>query len=360
MISTQSTFDQPRGIVEFDNEIIEFIDILIFANGNYNANNWRVTIPISGLTTAQLQYFANSPTITAKIYIGYPKNPENYNVGDLTFMVEGICDKPVFDWLLDTIELTGRDYSALFINSMIDPTLYSQVNATPSQIVQQIVESKKLKYVIAPVSQPFGKFYFNNYFTQPTIKTDWDLLTIIAQTLNYSLYVRGDTVYFQPKPTAATYQVKYSRGAVNSSTTITLQTTRMMSLSKSVIVTVNSYNQAAKTTYVGVAQRPAIDGSTTLGRDPIHYYFSIPNLSLAQANMQAQTLLDNILIHGMSLSFSVPDIVTREDVVQMQGTNTLFDQIYYPFNVRHELSVTSGLLTTVLCRNYPAQTRASE
>lgn len=355
-----STFDQPRGIVLINNIQVDFIDINIMTNGVYNSDMWRVNIPMDGLPTSMnKKVLMESPDLQVKIYIGYPKNPENYNISDLNFIVQGNTDTVDPNWRQRTFELKGRDFSSLFINSLVDQSQYLNVNATAYDIVKKLVEEKGLKFNGVQTTTPIGNFFYDAYFFQPTLKTNWDLMSSLAEAENYDLYVYGDTVNFVPQSSLETYNVQYTESPNPISNTISLAGRRQMSLYKTVTVNVISYNQATKSVNVGTATNPGQTSTVKLGHEPTIYKISIPNLSPTQAQAKANSLLKKILINGIQINFeSHGDLsIIKNNTINLSGTNTAADQKYYAFRIGHEFSKTDGLITTTFARNIPGQVR---
>lgn len=339
---------------------VPYISIQVDNNNMYTADQWMVVLDMINMpkSLSSNDLLANTD-IMVEIYVGYPLDANKYNIADLAQVMKGKMDNVRADFLNLTLTLTGRDLTAVFLQTNPTNNLM-EVNATSYQIIQKIVEAAGLKFVGTPTSVPVGKFYFDSYFFQPTLKTNWDLMVSLAQAENYNLYIVGDTVVYNPKGSEQTYTVDYKAGAINSSTAQMLSVNRIISISHAVEVNILSYNQQSKKVYIGQATFNPIAGDPGT-QDPIKYRFSIPNLSQSQANSAAQNLINMITLHAISMNFTIPgDVtVTKDKIIKLKGTATVADQIYYPFMIRHEVSLAAGYSTSVMCRNTIGQIRGA-
>lgn len=358
-----NTQDFPRGIVQVGGSTIEWLSIEITSSGTYCSDKFSVVFPLAGISAPlTTQLLASAQTVPVKIYMGYVDNPRSVTPADLTFVLQGNADTIEIDWGQQLVTIQGRDLSSLLLDSALNSDNYYLVNLTASQLVQRIATSVGLKTDITPTSKPIGSFYSNSYYYIPNLKTNWDFLVTLAQSEDYNLYVQGDTLYFNPRAGTNTYNINYQNDPIQS-TALDLVTNRRLSLAKNVVVNVMSYNQQTAQANSYSATHTALTGSGVSATTPTAartYNFSFPNLSQAQCQSRAEALLAQIVIHAVHLTATLHGDLTLDKtrVIALNGSQTGFDQLYWPSTITHTLNATQGLLTRVVARNYPGQLRA--
>ena len=84
-----------------------------------------------------------------------------------------------------------------------------------------------------------------------------------------------------------------------------------------------------------------------------HYYFTIPGLTPEQALQRAQAKHREITQHEMRLSFSMPadNVLQATDIIRAEGTDSPFDQTYYPESIHRAMSLSDGYTMTGAAKN---------
>ncbi|WP_369040613.1 hypothetical protein, partial [Stenotrophomonas maltophilia] len=97
------------------------------------------------------------------------------------------------DFPMGTLELNGRDNTALFIDTK---TSEHFANQTASQIAETLAARHGLKAVVTPTTRMSGSFYHSDFVDTTQQQSEWDLLSYLANVEGFDLYVSGNTLYF--------------------------------------------------------------------------------------------------------------------------------------------------------------------
>jgi hypothetical protein len=87
------------------------------------------------------------------------------------------------------------------------------------------------------------------------------------------------------------------------------------------------------------------------------YSFTVPNLTRDQAEQFALAQIAEITRHERILTASLPgdnDLTTRA-MVQLIGTNTAWDQLYYPATVTRRISFDEGYRMELRAKNHSTE-----
>ena len=143
----------------------------------------------------------------------------------------------------------------------------------------------------------------------------------------------GNTLYFQPSPVANSvpYRITWSEPPVSNAASLRLS--RSQTLAKDIIVVVESFNQASQATIKATSHRQqAFKASVSTAARPRPTTSSDRNLSQAQAQQLADSQAEEITRHERLLTASLPgdNMLGTRTMVQLIGTGTAWDQLYYP------------------------------
>lgn len=355
----QSAVRQPR-MLAFLNGMpaAGFKSFSVENNNLYAADTFRATFAISAQPAANnLNWWSQQADIDCEIFAGFPADPANFSKADLSSLILGVVDAVEIDILAGEIHLTGRDYAAKFIDAQ---TTEKFQNQTSSEIAQTLAARHGMQAVVTPTSTKVGVFYQIDHARLTDKKTEWDLLTYLAREEDMSVYVRGKTLYFGPKPQAADdpYLLQYApaSNAPASANFIDLKLERSLTISKGVIVNVHSWNTKQKKGFTVSYPKKAPTGKTT--NAPQQYYRVIPNLTPEKALQYAQSLYHQIVAHEMKIRADVPGDValTCQNVIKLTGTNSAFDQVYFPNAIHRRMSWEEGFRMDIEAKNHSAET----
>lgn len=331
----------------------------------YMADSYTVVLPLSGQPPDfNLNFLATAVPMRVTIWMGFPADPDNFSIGELTQMIVGNVDKLDIDPLSKTVSFTGRDLTSLFIDTK---TYDKYADQTASQIATQLAQQQGLgTSLIVPTTTPVGTFYTyqNTLMTRET--TQWDLLTFIAQQEDNVVYVQGNDLVFIPRPTVNTsvpFVLNYQSGnptqASPSYPGMSLKLTRSLTLAANVTVKVRvpANPQTGKAFTRTVTSSHTSSGSV---QNQI-YSYTFPGLNPSQALARAQQLLRDITLHEIKLNTSIPGEVklTKDSLIQLTGTNTNLDQVYFTDMIVRSMSVDSeiGFHETISAKNHSVETQ---
>ena len=360
---------QPRGMVRLNDTLATgWVSWEVDNNTFYQADTFRVDFAVSALPADRgPDWFAAQPAILVEILAGFPADPENYGKADLDSLLYGLVDDVTFDPVARTITVSGRDLTSKLIDAK---TIQKWPNLTASQIAEKIAAAHGLTPKVTKTTTKAGKYYeIDHVRVQTGERSVWDLLTWLAHEENFQVYVKGKELHFEPfaKPTDDPYLLKWQEPTdeqgfpVFNGTGISFS--RNLTLAKDVIVEVRSWNAKNKKGFTKKAQathnkNTVLKGAAQPYGDAQVYSYTFPGLTPDGALKKAQSLLAEITAHEAILDATLPadNILTTRNVIQVVGTGTAFDQIYYPDSLRREMDKNGGYRMTIHAKNHSPET----
>ncbi len=350
---------QPRALVQVNGTRIDGLEeIEVEENGGFRADTYRVTWAISGLPRANgLAWFDSQTELDVEVFAGLPTDPTNVAASDLDSLILGKVDDISVQWETGTLTVTGRDRTA----DMIDvKTSKKWANMKPEAIVQQIAAGHGLTAAVQPTDVGFaGKLYEIDKVRLQDDRTEWDLIVWLAREVGFTAFVKGTTLYFQPAadPGQDPYVLQYTgpqAGQTPKGNFVRLQTSHTLTIAKGLKVTVRSWNHKQKKVFERTASRG--------GSNPQQYVYTIPNLDPEQAQSRANQILADLSKHERKLVMEGPadNLLTKTDVIQLQGTGTGADQIYYPDVISRTLTKDGGYTMRAQAKNQSPQSENAQ
>ena len=201
--------------------------------------------------------------------------------------------------------------------------------------------------MVTATTTPVGQYYqlehdritLNNFSRQTT---EWDLLTYLAEQEGFDVWVSGNSLYFQPAPTAtaAPFPITYdpTSGALNVSH---LRMERSLTLAHDIQVMVKSWNSKHKTAYTRVVKST---GAKTSGAPVQNYVLTVANKTPDECLKLGNQKLAELTKHERVLSVDMPGELTlsTRSMAGLTGTGTAFDQVYYVAEVERSISFDAG------------------
>jgi phage protein D len=357
---------KPRGSVSINGIIIPFDSFEIDNNSYYIADTFRVEIPVKSLPLNLAPIvIISQPAIIVEISAGFPLLPDILSTAGLDNLITGQVDDVDYEPASGKITLSGRDLTALFIDSK---TTEKFVNLTSSQIATLFAKRRNLTPVVTDTTIKVGKYYEIDHARLTSQRTEWDLLTFLAQEENFNVFVKGKSLYFQPKPSGDSipYVINYVPGFLggsDNSNMVSIVFSRNFTLSKDIIVEVRSWNQKQRKGFTKRATATHTKNSVLSGAaQPIGeaqvFPYIFPNLTPEQALQKAQNLLKQLSSHEVKLRAEGPadNLININSSIQVLGTGTLFDQIYFPSSIIRRMSVNDGYSMTISAKNHSPET----
>jgi phage protein D len=170
-----------------------------------------------------------------------------------------------------------------------------------------------------------------------------------------------DIVMFQPAatPTAKPFVLHYTLDANgNPAGDMTgLKLHHSKTLAKDIMVTVKSWGSKKGSGVTAIAKGfNAKAGAKGYG-PPQKYIVTRPNLTQDAAQALASQKLAEFSRHERVIDVEMPGelTLTPQSLLQLDGTGTAFDQVYYPDEISRTMNVTGGFTQTVRAKNHSPQ-----
>lgn len=354
---------QPRGIVKVNDTRIEgWIDVEVVNNNYYSADTFSVKFA-SSLLPAELNasWFAKQTDMYVEIFIGFPDDADDYTPADLKSWIYGQVDMITIDPFAQLIDVSGRDLTRVFIDTK---TTQKWPNRTSSQIVTELATGAGLTPVVTATTTKAGKYYEIDHVNMTDERSEWDILCYLAEQEGFQVYVRGKSLYFSPKPDDSTSPYTITCNTDDEAYPISnverLSFARALTVSRGIQVVIRSwhgkYGKAFTATYPSRSSSIQAGKATLFGGTQV-YKRTIPNLTQEMANQKAKALYDQIIQHEMKAEFEMPgdDDLDTTSVIKFVGTDTAFDQTFYPDSITRTLNLDSGYSMHCTAKNHATE-----
>jgi phage protein D len=430
---------QPRGAVKVNGELITgWIDLEVTNNSYYSADTFRCKFSGAMLPTDRnANWFSEQQDMFVELFIGFPSNPASFGPSDLESFIYGQVDHITVDPVTYTIEVDGRDLTRVFIDTK---TTQKWPNQTSSQIATQLAQAHSLTPVVTATTTLVGKYYEIDHVNMADERSEWDILAYLADLEGFKVWVRGQSLYFQPPSSStapnttalqaqlasvttsinqqnsqiaqlrqqgdalqasgdqagsdaaysqltpiasnvafvlvpqqmalqkqiaaaqsAAYQIVYQVATTTAGPKANFEAvkfTRALTVSRGIQVKIRSWNKkyAKGFTVAYPSNVKTIKvGSSTVGAGAQIYSKTIPNLTKDQALQRAQNWYQQIVAHEMKvegLTMPGDNNLDTTSIIQLSGTGTAFDQIYYPDSITRTLNFDGGYEMTIEAKNH--------
>ncbi|PKN07941.1 MAG: hypothetical protein CVU73_11115 [Deltaproteobacteria bacterium HGW-Deltaproteobacteria-8] len=359
----------PRGMVKLNGQpITGWVEWEVDNNAHYQADTWRVTFAAAALPIAKnAAWLTAQADLTVELLAGFPADPRAYDASELTSFIIGRADDMTFDPAKNVIELSGRDYTSQFIDAK---TTEKFANKTASQIAQILAARHNMTCNTVPTKALAGTYYQIDHATMADERTEWDLLVWLARMCQYSVFVTGTVLNFVPQldpEKGDKYIIKWQAPtpecASPTANVERIRFSRNLTIAKDVIVIVKSWNAKQKKAFSVTARATKSKNKVTRNSkvpygQPQTYSYTIPGLTHQAALEKAQNILADISKHEMRMDSTLPGdgILSTQTLVQVVGTETAFDQVYYPESVIRSLSLHEGYKMELRAKNHSPET----
>lgn len=352
---------QPRGLVQINGQTMAgWISVDVDNNVFHDPDRASVRFAISGLPSVYgLSWWGQQTDLTIEVFAGFPPNPDQFSTTDLDSLFYGKVDEWCAVWETNTVEIAARDMSAPMIDTKV---ALKDRNQTASQVAQGLATKYGLTPVVTATTTKIGTFYDRDFVRLHSTRSEWDLLTWLAQREGFIAYLKRRELHFEPLPDPSTltpYAVTYTPPtdayASPQINATRLKTTRVLTVARDIQVTVKSAHAKAKASFSASASK----GS---GKDDVQQYsYVIPGLDKAQCQARANQILADLSRHEMRLEMSGPadNRLFIGDVIALSGTGTVFDQAYYPDNIRRSLIFNGGYSWSVSAKNHNTEAQVT-
>ena len=353
---------QPRAIVRLNGAPLPaWVSWEVSQNTYYEADTFRVSFAAGGLGTQTVQPFIEQKELFVEVLAGFPADPAHPDASELDSLIYGRVDEIEFEPVTNMLTLTGRDLTAAFIDERVTDEWQ---NKTASDIASELASKHTLVPVVTATTTKVGTYYKRDQVRMQANQSEWDLLAWLAREEGFVCYVSGQELHFEPDtsedadPYVIEWQPADAASGWPSANAMDLHFSRSLTVSKGVSVTVRSPSTTKKTatveSYPGKAKAIRPGKSSPFGGVQT-YYFTLPaNKTPAECQREAAKRYNEIIEHEMKMTARLPgdnDLTTRARIVVV-GTDTAFDQVYYPHEITRSMSMDEGYTMSVNAKNH--------
>ena len=343
-------------------EVAGVVDADVCTSNHQIAGWFRVTLALGADATLTAADFSTMTEAIAEIQVGIAAAGLPPAAAVWQSLITGPVDDLTIDMVAGTVVMTGRDMSALLIDTLTAETFSNQ---TASEIAQTLALRHGLTPEISPTSTPVGRYYQENHdlsslFQSSSTVTEWDLLCALAQAEGYDLFVQNQSLVFAPPLASALPALwQWQPGATDMTTMMSLRLDRSLALARDIVITVQSWNSQQQKMITQSVRSSASEQSTiqvgSAQTKATSYVLLRPNLSAADALALATQTLADLSRHERVVTATMPGDLTLapRSLVALQGTQTAFDQTYVVDEVLRHISLRDGFVQTVRAVNTP-------
>ena len=347
---------QPRALVRVNDEILHgWVDWDVEQNSFYSADTFTVRFALSQLPPERgMKWLSQQQLLYVEIFAGFPPDSISFSESDLDSLIYGRVDDLSYDPVSRSVSLSGRDFTSLLIDTK--STAQNQ-NKTASEIAIAIAEENGLTPVVTTTTGLVGQYYQIDHVNLLDERSDWDWLTYFAGVEGFRAYVKGKELHFEPDPEQSdAYVIRWEPGEFDQANVSRLSFTRSLTVAKGVTVVVKSWNAKQKAGFsVSYPQsaRSIRPGRAKVGNERITYTFTVAGKTREQAQDIAERKHREITLHEKRLEADLPgdNLMDRNKLIRVEGTDTDFDQIYYPMSIVRTMSFGGGYTMHVSAKN---------
>ncbi len=318
----------------------------VVSTNHAGADRFRVRVALSADAAMGIGFWGSVDGTALEIRFGLG--------GSSALAVEGLIDRVDVDAVRRTVTLDGRDRTAALIEAR---TTEAFANRTSSEIASLLAGRHGLTPDVAATSTPVGR-YWQLEHDRVTLdrfsraRTEWDLLVSLAAHEAFDVWVRGTTLFFQPRTNAATTMVLRTRAGVDGPANVTaLRLERALTLARDIEVSVKSWNSKLAKGFTQTA-RATRQGRGVTG-EVLRYAYVVPDLLPDAALALAQRTLRELSQHERVIEAEMPGDLTLDAraCVRVAGTDSEWDQDYVVDEVTRSWDAHRGFQQTVRARN---------
>lgn len=335
---------------------VPFVSWDVDQNSFYSSDTFSIVFALSDMPadTGTLNWWSSQTEIEISITAAII----GQNSCDMKNLIIGGVDKWYFNPAKFEVHAEGRDYTGKFIDTK---TSEKFSNYTTSQVATLLAQRHGLTPVVTATTTSVGGItkYDHTHLTDE--RTEWDLLSYFAGLDGFQVYVTGNELHYEPAldpDTADQYVIHWHAANLIaypvSNVKEDLQFERDLTLAKGVTVEVRSWKngKAYTETYPTSSAKGIAPGQSVAKRQ----VYSIVRSGLDRQGAQnlAQSLHKQITMHEMRMSGSMPgdNLLTVSTIIRVEGTDSAFDQLYYPDSIRRSMSYESGYSMSFTAKNH--------
>jgi phage protein D len=333
---------------------------------NHQIAGWfRVRLALGQDAVLTAATFSGMVGVTAEVRVGIAGSGLPPAAAIWQSLISGPVDDLAINMADGTVEISGRDLSALLIDTLTAETFSNQ---TAGEIAQTLALRHGLIPVVTATSTPVGRYYqdghnLSSLYQSSATVTEWDLLCALAQTEGYDLLVQNQNLIFAPPLSTAQPAIWYWQpGGTQTSTMMSLRMERSLALARDLVVIVQSWNSRQQQMITQTVRSSANGLSTrrtsATPAQAATYVVIRPNLTAQDALALAIQTVSDLSRHERVITAQMPgelELALR-GLVSLQGTQTAFDQTYVVDEITRRISMQDGFVQTVRAVNTPLAT----
>jgi len=340
-LPTAGTLVLPRAILMVGSKVIDWTRWDADHNSIYEAGTVNIDVPAK---FADWPWWSQQTEIIVDVYAGFPKDPVNYTVGDLTLLQSFRIDSIRANASTLGFTLVGRDLTALMTDQKIDIKF---PNMTASQIATQIAAKVGLTANVQKTTDLVGHFFTADHVSLHRQQTMWTVLTYLAQHEGLQCFVLGRTLYFGAFGSALSsepYLIQYDPPTPTrpypTSNALDLQFEHDLTLAQDISVRVRSYHGAKNAVYTSIATASKtakrLERNAQLAQELQQYDYTFVGLTQAQCDAKAQQILGDLSKHELKMEAKLPGdtLLFPWTPVVVQGTGTMWDTTYQAARIK--------------------------
>ena len=331
-------------------------DAFVAANNHYAADRFTITIALGVDPVATTAFWSTQNFFLVDLQAGFA--PATAPLGAMAWvsLIQGAVDSVQIDVLRQTVQLQGRDLTAVFIESRMQQSF---ANQTASDIATTLAGNHNLQAVVTPTTTPVGRYYNSEHdritldqFSRAT--TEWNLLVWLAEREGFDVFVQGTTLYFQPPNPASVPALTLSANPESgNANALDIVMERALTLAGDISVTVKSWNSRQGAAFTQTVTASGVSALGSQGARPQSYVFVRPNLTPDEALRYATAKLQELTLHERVVIVRLPGelTLTPRDMIAISGTGTAFDQLYFIDTIEREIRFDGGFTERIRAKN---------
>lgn len=372
-MSDLSSARRPRGIVKLNGVRIDaWVSWEVDNNAFYQADTFRALINVAELPAANdLSWIAAQEELDIEIFGGVPIDADNYSESDLKSLFFGRVDSLDYDPVARTIDLSGRDLTGLLTDAK---TTESFSNQSSTQIAQTLAGRHGLTAEIPqPTRVKVGAYYETQAVTLNHERTEWDLLTYLANYEGFVIRVRGKTLYFgpAPDPEQSKYPIVWTAPSkpweTPTAPVTTLKLSHNLTLAKDVVVVFKGFDIKKHKPITVTVKKPRIRNSVTSSASPlsgpaqVYTQFFYKPTTREVLLQKAQAFAQSVSAHEYRLSADMPadDVLDVITPVVLSGLGSPWDQTYFPDSIVRGMNRDDGYRMRLNAKNHSPESTVS-
>lgn len=404
---------KPRGKVTANGKLIPYTRFEVIQNANHASDSYQVEMPLfDPAAPYDWAWWSDETDIEVEISLGFEQ--QDGSVNTWTSMIVGPVDAVAMAPLSyghnqgggqrpgsaaakvgaggmvaheggpahpggSVMTIRGRDYSGQLQDSAVSQQ-FAGGKITAKTIVPELVARVPHLTLDMPDTPASAGSMFHSEEGRLFIgKSAWDVIGAVADHEGYQTKVKGRTVQVKPQqaPDASNpYKVFFIAaipGSANQayqpmqSNCVTLRLARALNVGKGIDVFVQSYDAATgqrpsrKRASARSSRRAARHGSGQ-SQSAVTYTFNRHGMTPDQAQKHANAKAGQIAQFEREIEFQIEgDLsLTVDRAVELSGTRTQFDQVYFPDQISHRFAVETGYAMEVRARNKSADVAVTD